>query len=135
MSKQVVRLKSLRADLEREAKGDWIAAPDCGLGVEFLVTSLHTPAYRTARAELQLRLQTRFMGKPIPPEVEDKEFGSLYAKHLLLGWRGFDEPYSSDLAEQMLSDPAWRAITNGVVGSAAELGRAQAEYVDAAAGN
>lgn len=129
-----VKLNSIKADLQREAKGDWIEYPDWP-GVSFNVSSLLLPAYRIDRDLLGQRLSRQYKGKPIPPEVVTTEIGKLYHKHILHDWRGFDEPYSRELAGQMLPDPEYRNIVAAVEWCAAKVSDVDVEFIEDAAKN
>ncbi len=63
-----IKLASLKADLDREEKGDWIDYPDWP-GVSFLVSSLQKPAYVTARDMMMQRFARQYKGKPVPRDV------------------------------------------------------------------
>ncbi len=129
-----VKLESLKADLELESEGEWIDYPDWP-GASFYVRSLETPAYKIARDMLVQKLVRRFKGKPIPPEVTSKEYGRLYAEHILRGWRGFDAKYTPDVAMQTLTDPAYRKMVAAVEWCAAQVGDAEVEFVEDAEKN
>lgn len=124
-----VKLSSLKADLAREAKGDWIDYPDWP-GVSLNVSSLLLPAYRVARDLMFQRLQRLHKGKPIPPDVLNPEIGKLYHQHILHDWRGFDQPYSRDLAGQMLADPEYRSLIAAVEWCAAKVSDVDVEFVE-----
>lgn len=130
-----VKLTSTKADLDREAKGDWLEPVDHIPGVKLLVSSLMLPAYRVDRELLIQRLSRRYKGKPTPPDVTQVEIGKLYSKHILHGWEGFDEPYSKERAEQLLTDPAYRLLVAAVEWCAAKLADVDVEFLDDAAKN
>jgi len=75
-----VKLTSIKADLTRELKGDWIDVQDWP-GVALNVSSLLIPAYRIDRDLLGQRLSRQYKGKPIPPDVLTTEVGSLLKSH------------------------------------------------------
>jgi hypothetical protein len=129
-----VKLSSVKADLDREAKGDWVDFPDWP-GVAFKVSSLLLPAYRVERDLLGQRLARQYKGKPIPPDVMTREVGKLYAKHILHDWRGFDEPYEKGHAAELLADPEYRAIVGAVEFCAAKLADIDVEFIEDAAKN
>lgn len=129
-----VKLSSLRADLTREAEGDWVDYPDWP-GVALHVRSLQTPAYRIARDQAAQRAARKHRGKPIPPDEVARTAGTLYADHILLGWRGLDEDYSPERAREVLTDPAYREVVGAVEWCAARVGETDAEFVEDAAGN
>lgn len=131
----IVKLSSTKADLDREAKGDWIEAVDHIPGVSFLVSSLLLPAYRIDRDLVGQRLSRQFKGKPIPPDAMQIEIGKLFAKHILHGWKGFDEPYTKQRAEELLTDPSYRLVVSAVEWCAAKMADVDVEFVEDAAKN
>lgn len=124
-----LKLASLKADLAREEKGDWIEYPEWP-GVEFNVSSVHKPAYVTERDLLLQKLARKYKGKPIPAEVSTPMVGKLYCKHLLHGWRGLDAAYTPETALETLSDPAYRNVVNAVVWCAEQISTVDAEFVE-----
>lgn len=129
-----VKLSSLKADLERETTGDWVSFPDWP-GVDFNVSSLHLPAYQTARDILFKRLQKTYKGSPIPQAVMTTEMGKLYAKHILHDWRGLDVEYSQQSAAEILADPAYRNIVAAIEFCAGTISATDIEFVEEAAKN
>jgi hypothetical protein len=128
-----VKLSSVKVDLERELKGDWVEYPDFP-GVSFNVSSLIIPAYQIERDQLLARLTRQYKGKT-PPDVVTSELGKLYHKHILHGWRGFDEEYSRDKAAEMLADPRWRKLVAAVEWCAARISTDEVEFVEDTAKN
>lgn len=123
------------ASLRKETDGEWIAAQDLE-GVEFKVRPLHHGPFVMALQLATSRLMRRYPGdKRAPPEETERLNGELYAEHLLLDWKGFDEPYSPDLARRLLTDPGYQVLRNEVRFAAQVASRAQAEFVEVAAGN
>ena len=129
-----VKLSSVAVDLTKEREGDWVPFPEWP-GVEFKVRSVESPSFKEARDGLLRRMAKRHGDKPIPQDELTKSLGSLYAKELLLDWRGFDTPYDAGEAEAMLSDPAYRNVANAVAWCAARVGAIDVEYVEDAAKN
>lgn len=123
-------LKSLKVDLERETKGDWVPALNIP-GARFKVSSLHSPAFQTANELMTMRLARKYKGEPVPPEVRTAESGKLYAQHILHDWDGLDEKYSPELALACLTDPAYRPLIAEVIACASRLGEPDVEYVEA----
>jgi len=124
-----IKLASLKADLAREASGDWIEFPDWP-GVEFNVSSLLLPTYRVERDLMAQRLSRRHKGKPVPPNEMTTELGKLYAKHILHGWRGLDEPYTAERASEILADPEYRNVVAAIEYCAAKVSEVDVEFVD-----
>ncbi len=129
-----IKLASLRANLEREAAGDWIDFPDWP-GVAFNVRSLHAPSYTTKRDLMLQRLGRKYKGKAPPPEVMAREAGKLYCDEILFGWRGLDEVYTPELALETLTDPAYRDVVSAVEWCAAQLAQGSIEFVEEATKN
>lgn len=129
-----VKLESLKADLDREVKGDWIEFPDWP-GVAFNVSSLLIPQYATARDLLMQRLSRPHKGKLIPREIVTTELGKLYAKHILHGWRGLDVEYSAEKAMETLSDPKFRNVVAAVEYCAGQVSQVDIEFVEEEAKN
>lgn len=129
-----VKLSSLKANLDRETKGDWIDFPDWE-GVSFNVSSLNLPAYTTKRDLLLQRLQRKYKRKPVPKDVLNAELGRLYAEHILHGWRGLDVEYSPTVALETLTDPEYRNVVAAVEYCAAQVSAIDVEFVEEEAGN
>lgn len=124
-----IKLSSLKADIDRETRGDWIDIPEWP-GVAFKVSSQHLPAYQTARDMLHKRLSRQYKGKDIPQRVITSEMGKLYAKHILHDWRGLDEEYSPETAETILSDPEFRAVTGAVAWASERVADLDVQFVE-----
>lgn len=129
-----VKLSSVKANLEVEATGEWVDYPDWP-GVSFNVNSLHAPAYQTARDLLIQRLTRKYKGQPIPQSALAPEIGKIYCQHILRGWKGFDEEYTSDVALQRLSDPSYRNLVAAVEWCAGQVGQSDIEFIEGAEKN
>lgn len=114
-----IKLASLKADLAREEAGDWVEYSEWP-GVAFNVSSLHKPAYVTARDLLVQR--TAKSKAPADLAKVAAEFGRLYAEHILHNWRGLDEEYTLEKAKTCLTDPAYRDLVAAVEWCAAKIG-------------
>lgn len=124
-----IKLTSLKADLDRESRGDWIEIPDLP-GVSLKVSSQHLPAYKIARDMLHKRLQRKYKGKDVPDDVIISEMGKLYAAHILHDWKGFDEEYSAEAALRILSDPAYRLIISAVSWASERVADVDVQFVE-----
>lgn len=131
---QKVVLSSLRADLDREKSGDWIAYP-AWKGVRFNVSALTLPSYETARDLMFKRLAEQYKEEQIPKEVISIELGALYAEHILHGWEGFDEEYTREVARERLTDPSYRAVVSAVEWCAAKISEVSVKFTEAEMGN
>ncbi len=129
-----IKLASLKADLDREEKGDWIDYPDWP-GVSFLVSSSQKPAYVTARDMMMQRFARQYKGKPVPRDVLLPALGKLFAQHILHGWRGLDVDYDREVAMQTLTDPAYRDVVTAVEHCAARVSELELEFVEDEAKN
>ncbi|QRY68198.1 hypothetical protein JVX98_28335 [Ensifer sp. PDNC004] len=129
-----VKLASLRADLDREAAGDWIDYPDWP-GVAFNVRSLHAPKYATKRDLMLQRLTRKHKGRAPPPDVMAREAGKLYCDEILFGWRGLDVAYTPEIALETLTDPAFRDVVAAIEWCASQVAQRSVEFVEEAAKN
>lgn len=129
-----IKLASLQADLQREAEGEWKDYPDWP-GIRFNVRSLQYPAYQVARDLLLQKLARIHKGKPVPPHEMTSAIGGLYADHILLGWDGLDVAFSSAVARECLTDPAYRKVVAAVEWCAARVGESEIEFVEELAKN
>ncbi|MBX5253316.1 hypothetical protein HJC03_23390 [Rhizobium sp. NLR4b] len=129
-----VKLSSLKANLEREKRGDWVPYPEWP-GVRFNVSALTLPEYETARHLLFQRLAKKYKDDPVPKEVLSSELGGLYCEHILHGWEGLDVDYSPETAIATLKDPAYRAVVGAVEYCAAKLSQIEVEFTAAEEGN
>lgn len=129
-----IKLASLKADLAREEKGDWIEYPTWP-GVEFNVSSLNLPAYTVDRDLMFQRLQRTYKRKPVPREVTTAELAKLYLKHILHDWRGLDVPYSPEKAGEVMLDPEYREVVAAVEWCASRIAETDIEFVEEAEKN
>lgn len=130
----VVKLASLKADLKREAEGDWIDYPDWP-GVSFKVSSTRSEPFITERDLLLKQMAAR--NKPVAlgdPEMA-RGLGRLYCQHVLHGWRGLDVEYSEEAALETLTDIAYRDVLTAVDWCAQKLSQISVEFVDKAVKN
>lgn len=128
-----VKFSSLAADTDKETAGDWIEIPELP-GVELKVRSFNHPAYRVARDLLLQRMARKHGRKPAPADESEAEFGKLYAKFILLDWKGFDVEYTADVAREALADPAYRDLRRHVEYAASQVGASEVEFLDDALG-
>jgi len=131
----MLKLQSLRADTAKENDGDWRDLPDLP-GVYIKVRSIHYGPFTIARNLATQKLSRKYgRGKIIPPEVDAEVSGELIADHLLLDWRGLDEPYSPETARRVLTDYGFREFAAMILTASTEIGRAETEFVEDARGN
>lgn len=134
MIKKLVRLSSLSVNIDAERNGAWIECPMVP-GAEFNVRSFNCSAYLTAKSAVLRDLAQRYGDVTVPEDEAAKAEGTLYADHILLGWKGFDVSYSSDAALAALTDPASRPLREAVAWCAARVGQTELEFVEAATKN
>jgi hypothetical protein len=123
-----IKLASLKADLKREEKGDWVAYPDWP-GVEFNVSSLNLPAFAAARANEIQRLNITHKNN-VPPDTMTMTIGKLLDRHILHGWKGLDVEYSPAAASEVMSDAAYRPVINAVLWCASEISQVDVKFVE-----
>jgi hypothetical protein len=129
-----VKFASAKVDLTKEAEGEWVPSRAFP-GVEFRVSSIQLPAFATARDMLFQRWARKYKGQPVPLDVKHDELGKLVAKHILHGWRGFDEEYSPELADKALRDREYRDLLGDIELCASQVGEANVQFVEDEAGN
>lgn len=138
--RKAVRLSSLKADIQKEREGDWIAAIDIDPSIEWLVRSTNYPPFRIARDARVAKL-VRTHGDKIPDEVSAEVFGKLAVEHLLLGWKGLvddDEKeilFTAEMAADVLTDDAYRRVRGSVYAAASRVGTTEVDVVEQTAKN
>jgi hypothetical protein len=135
----MLKLSSLKRDLQKENEGDWVPVADWP-GVCLKVRSIASKDYQVAREMLVTKL-TRSLGRlPTSPEMEPM-LGKLVAAHLLRGWKGIagddEKPlaYDPKVAVDMLADPAYRELEQQVILAASRIGDRDVEFVTDATKN
>lgn len=123
-----VKLGSLRADLARVRDGDWIDIPDLP-GVRLLVRGFGYGPYQQQKSLIEMRWVRKYGRDPVPPEVAYRANAQLYADHILLGWEGFDTPYTAETALETLLDPAFHELHEHIRYAGAKVGITQAEFL------
>lgn len=113
---------------------EWVDLDEV-VGASLLVRPIDYPPYTQARQALFRRYQRAYKDDPVPEKILVTALGELYARHLLLGWKGFDVEYSAREAEERLSDWSWRKLTRQVEWAAGKLTTINAEMVEDAAKN
>lgn len=129
-----LKLSSLKSDFKKEAEGEWVESMEYP-GVSYLVRSNHYPPYQTGLSALTRQLAKQYGKEPVPEAVSGRKGGALIARHLLLGWKGFDTLYDEDTAMSILSDPEYRDLRADVLWASTKVAKANAEYVEEASGN
>lgn len=134
-----VKLGSLKADERRVNEGDWVEIPDLpdgeGGSCAFKVRGFSYGPYQAENSIVRGKWARRYENRqePVPPEIATRDIARLYAKYLLLDWRGFDEPYSPQLAEEMLASPG--EFFGHVLYAIQQVSRTEAEFTEDAGKN
>jgi hypothetical protein len=125
-----IRLKSLKADLNKEREGDWVSYPDFGdPDVAFKVRAMTNPDFQ-AKFDREVMKLAQKHGQSVPRDERDRALGQLMAEEILLDWRGLDEPYSPEMAMDLLTDPAYRELRVAVESCAMRLTRLKVDFVE-----
>lgn len=125
----MLKLNSIRANLDREERGDWVDSrswPD----VRLKVSALTKPSYTIKRDALIQRLSRKHKNKPIPAAELAPHIGKLYAEEILHGWEGIDVAYSPETALEYLTNPEFRELVSEVEYCASTLAVVDAEYTE-----
>lgn len=133
--KKIVRLESLKADLQKEREGDWIKAVDLDPAIRWFVRSTNYPAFRLARDVEMKKLGEKYGSDPIPDDVNAEIMGKLAVEHLLLGWEGLDAEYSPEAAAEILTDEAYRKVRYSIYLASGRVGTSEVQYVGSTAKN
>lgn len=136
MSKLV--LSSIRTDLARIRKGDWVPAPYAPwktVKARFNVSTLNLPAYQLAVRRVNEKLASKYAGDPVDPDELHAENGALLAEHILHGWENLDVEYTPEIALDMLCDPSYDALNTVIRVCAMKLEETKAEFIKAAEKN
>ena len=134
-----VKLNSLKIDTRKENDGEWVdipslVDPETGEMVALKVRGIGYSEYQSDLSKLRKRWVTKYGSmEDVPDRVARQELGRLYARHLLLDWRGFDPPYDPDIAEEELTSRG--ELAGHVLYAANKNSQADIEYTKAAAKN
>lgn len=129
----MLKLASLKANLEREEKGDWIDSrwkDEDGKPIRFLVSAKTKASFKIKSDQLFKRLGRKYKDGVVPDEVLTPVIGKLIAEELLHGWENIDVPYSPEVALEHLTDPAFRELLSEVEYCANKLATIDAEYTE-----
>jgi hypothetical protein len=133
-----IKLTTLKRDIKRQNEGDWIPIPeltDAGTGEvpEFLVRGNNYGPYQLARQQVMQKFMRRGQVLP-PPDVSHRDYGKCVAQHLLLDWRNVAEPFSRELAQELICDPA-SPMQDYVLRCSFEVAEVEQEFTKEASGN
>jgi len=124
-----VKLTSLKVDIAKERDGEWIDLPTLP-GVALLVRGTNYGPFQAEKDIIEQKWLRKYKGKPVPPEVKFEANGELYAKHILLGWRGFDVTWTPEIGRETLLDPEFRELQDHVRYAMGMVGIAQVEFLE-----
>jgi hypothetical protein len=129
-----VKLSSIKRNIEAELEGEFVAIPEWP-GVSLGVRSLEVPAYKLGLDLLVQRFNRKYKAGAAPPAVRDAEVGKLLARDILFGWIGFDEEYSQDFANELMSQPEGRDLVKQTLWAAGQVADVEVQFVTDATKN
>jgi len=128
-----IKLTSIKRNLAAEREGEWQEIFELP-GVSLKVRSIHYGPFQTALGMVQKKLQRQY-GDKVPPDILFAENGKLYHEHLLLDWRGFDEPYTPERALEVLTDDGFRELHEHIRRASSLVGAAEVDFLEDATKN
>jgi hypothetical protein len=130
---KLIKLSSLKADLETEKNGKWIDYP-AWPGVSFHVASELSPEFTAAR-DAGIQEMARLYPGEVPPEKRRDAVMQAYHDHILLDWKGLDEPLTPELKRQVFFDEEYRNVAGAVIWCSEQVARISLSYVEDTAKN
>lgn len=129
------KLGNALVNVQAENEGEWQDSSEFP-GVQYLLRSVHYPPY-TIERDMELAKLGRKYGKQGPPDhVVKSLLGRLFAKHLLLDWRGFDDaPYTKTMVAELLPKRDARKIVEDISYCAGRVGQGEIDQIEEIAGN
>jgi len=130
-----LKLASLKNPRKSIVGGDWVTypfwrAPDGSTPVRFNVSGTSTEAFVIAQEELTAEFIKTYKNERVPDDVRFQRNAELVAEHLLHGWEGLDDEYDRDLAEKLLPDRDFAALSNAVMWCANERENVKTEFIE-----
>lgn len=101
----------LAVDVEKEIGGDWFPLGDKAPGVEFKLRSPHCMDFKRHRNGLQQKYKAYKIdatGASADSVAVERAYHEAIAELLILDWRGISEPYSKELARELMGNQKWR---------------------------
>lgn len=136
-----MKLSSLRIDPVRVEKGAWIdKIPEMG-DLRLNVRGIDNSDARRLRETLIENVPRAERVRGLDMVERDRIAGKVLAEAVLLDWDGLDDddgrpiPYSSEMAEKLLTDPALPAFRAAVAWAADRVSEEQEERKQDALGN
>lgn len=130
----MIKLSSLKAGGARERDGEWIDIPDLP-GVKLKVRGTGYGPFQAAKGIVEQRWVRRYGKEAVPIEVQLEDNGKLYLDHIVLGWEGFDVPYSAEEARKYLLDPEMRELHDHIRYAMGRVASARIEFAEEAEKN
>lgn len=130
-----VKVSSLKNPRARIEQGDWVtytpwtAADGKTTPARFKVSGTSLPAYKIALEEMAKEFALKFKTERVPDDIAFQRNAELIVEHLLHGWEGLDEDYSPELAEKLLTDRDYEALTDAVLWCARRIENVTAEFI------
>jgi hypothetical protein len=132
------KLSFQKIDTKAEAEGVWTDYAD---GIRFKIARLGNPDYRAHLRKIGRANQIHVQQDLMDPEVMESFSKEAIAKHVLLDWENVEDddgskiPYSPDVGEKILKDPAYVRIFEFVVAFAARAENYRTAAIGEALGN
>lgn len=123
-----IKIASIKNNVAVEREGQYIEIPEWP-GVSLGVRSTEYGPYKIALDQLVQRLARKYRSKTVDPEERDNEIGRLVAKHILFGWKGFDQEYTADFAEELIGSAEGRDLARHTLWAAGRVGETEIEFV------
>lgn len=101
-------------------------------GVYYTVRPIDYAPYQSESAKEILAIRK---GGEASSSEQAKLRARLVGKHILLGWEGFDVPYSPEKAGEYLNNPAFRKLVDDVEFCASKAAQVEFEFVEELAKN
>lgn len=130
---KLVKLSSLKANLDAEKNGKWIEYP-AWPGVAFFVASPLNPDFRAAR-ELAFQDLAKIYPFDPPADKQREALMGCYCDKILKDWRGFDEPLTEELKREVFFDPEYRPVAGAVIECSEQVARVEMAFVEDEAKN
>jgi hypothetical protein len=126
-----IKISSIAADLKRENDGDYVEIPPDiiggGEGILLKVRAFSYAPYLKERNEIVRKWHRAYGRDQVPLDVAFKADGRLYAKHILLDWKGLDEDdgspmkFSIERAEELMTNMEFRLLQDAVQYAAGKI--------------
>lgn len=130
-----MKINKVKVDVDRENAGDWVQSPQFPeLWVK--VRSIHNTDFRRSFQEEKRKVHRKYGKQPVPVDVEDKVMGRAVVDHVLLDIKGLEDEndapieYDREFGLQVMTDPAYRNLSDLVVWAANIVGEQINDEID-----